>query len=106
MVSTVVAQTVTPFKASKAVSGTRVVSLSRRRTVRPAKAVQAKLDEKKLTAAAVVATTMLANPLVAQATERTTSVNALLGSVVNGGIVALFILGAVTIVAGFDPVNR
>lgn len=48
----------------------------------------------------------LSLPDVASATTLTPSVQALINSVVAGGIVAALILGAVTLVAGFDPIAR
>lgn len=63
-------------------------------------------DENKMTTAAAVIATMLATPVAAQAIDATPSINALLGSVVNGGIVFALIAGAISFMSGFDTVNR
>ena len=48
----------------------------------------------------------LASPELASATTLTPTVQALLNSVVAGGVVVGLVLGAVTLVAGFDPIAR
>lgn len=64
------------------------------------------VNENKMTTAAAVVATVLATPLAAQAVDATPSVSALLGSVVNGGVVVALIAGAISLVSGFDTVNR
>lgn len=62
--------------------------------------------QEKLQASVTAATAaMLASPLAAQA-EVTPSLKNLLYSVVAGGIIAFGILGAIALVANFDPVSR
>ena len=57
------------------------------------------------TVAASIAASLVV-PDIAAATTLTPSVEALLKSVVAGGLLAGLILGAVTLVAGFDPITR
>eukprot|EP00210_Caulerpa_lentillifera_P006743 g6445.t1 len=51
-------------------------------------------------------TAALVAPDFAMATTLTPTVEALLKSVAAGGIIAGLIVGAVTLVAGFDPITR
>lgn len=59
----------------------------------------------KVVIAASVAASLVA-PEFAMATSLTPTVEALLKSVAAGGIIAALIVGAVTLVAGFDPITR
>ncbi|GMH43528.1 hypothetical protein BSKO_11450 [Bryopsis sp. KO-2023] len=89
--------------------GMPAVPAVRSRSARVTQTVRASAQKESyvapVVAAAVVAATLVA-PEIASATEASASVKALLGSVVNGGIVLLGIAGAISLVSGFDPVAR
>lgn len=81
----------------------------RTRSARVSQTVRASAQKENFVAPVVAATVVaasLAAPEIASATELTPSVQALLGSVVNGGLVVLAIAGAISLVSGFDPVAR
>eukprot|EP00884_Botryococcus_braunii_P016242 jgi/Botrbrau1/3300/Bobra.174_1s0062.1 len=96
--------------ARKAISGVAVPHVNRRIVARVNKGVVASSEERKqmieLPAAVTVAIgTAMASPLAAQAGV-TPSLKNLINSVIAGGVVLGLIFGAVTLVAGFDPVKR
>lgn len=55
---------------------------------------------------ATVAAAALATPQFADAATMNASVSSLLNSVLAGGVVGGLLVGAVSLVANFDPVNR
>ncbi|CAD7704292.1 unnamed protein product [Ostreobium quekettii] len=95
--------------ARKGMKGLPVVQHPRPANARVARVVCASHQKDALLAAPALAaalTAALAAPEVADAATVNASVSALLNSVLAGGVVAGGIVGAVGLIANFDPVNR
>eukprot|EP00239_Pterosperma_sp_CCMP1384_P000791 CAMPEP_0197851852 /NCGR_PEP_ID=MMETSP1438-20131217/19031_1 /TAXON_ID=1461541 /ORGANISM="Pterosperma sp., Strain CCMP1384" /LENGTH=114 /DNA_ID=CAMNT_0043465611 /DNA_START=97 /DNA_END=441 /DNA_ORIENTATION=+ len=79
------------------------VAMTKKVVCKSEQTVEVKKVQAAVSAAAVA---IAASPEIAQAADLTPSLNALLGSVVAGGIVLGGIAGAVIAVSNFDQVNR
>lgn len=111
MVCTALASTSSPVAAArKGMAGLPVVQPPRAMGARVGRVICASQRKEAVPIVPVVAATVavaaLATPELAQAATMNPSVSNLLNSVLAGGVVGGLLIGAVSLVAQFDPVNR